>query len=291
MTQPTSATPANRAGLAAFGVPAPDFPAPAIERNRLARTLAALKAKGRRALIPYVMAGDPDPDATEQLVKILVDAGADAVELGVPFSDPIADGPVNQRAGLRALAHGIGLSRALDLVGRLRRTIAVPIAFMTYYNLLLRYGLGPFCADAVRSGLDGVIIADLPPDEGGELIPAARAAGLATVFLLAPTSTEARIRAVAAVSTGFIYCVSRTGVTGVRDELPAGLTELVARIKVQTDTPVCVGFGISRPSQAREVARIADGVIIGSALVSMIEEKPADFDRIGAFVRDLRAVV
>ncbi len=291
MTQPTSATPANRAGLPAVGVPAPDLPAPAIEHNRLARTLAALKAKGRRALIPYVMAGDPDPAATEQLVRILVDAGADAVELGVPFSDPIADGPVNQRAGLRALAHGIGLRLALDLVGRLRRTIEVPIAFMTYYNLLLRYGLGPFCADAVQSGLDGVIIADLPPDEGGELIPVARAAGLATVFLLAPTSTEARIRAIAAVSTGFIYCVSRTGVTGVHDELPAGLTELVTRIKVQTDTPVCVGFGISRPSQAREVARIADGVIIGSALVSMIEEKPADFDRIGAFVRDLRAAV
>ncbi len=285
MTQP------NRAGLPSAGAPAPDLPAPTIAHNRLARTLAALKAKGRRALIPYVMAGDPDPAATEQLVKILVDAGADAVELGVPFSDPIADGPVNQRAGLRALAHGIGLRRALDLVGRLRRTIAVPIAFMTYYNLLFRYGLGAFCADAVQSGLDGVIIADLPPDEGGELIPVAQASGLATVFLLAPTSTEARIRAVAAVSTGFIYCVSRTGVTGVRDELPAGLTELVARIKIQTDTPVCVGFGISRPSQAREVTRIADGVIIGSALVSMIEENPADLDRIGAFVRDVRAAV
>ncbi len=265
-------------------------PAPVAE-NRLTRTLAALGARGRRALIPYIMAGDPDPGATERLVKILVDAGADAVELGVPFSDPIADGPVNQRAGLRALAHGMGLRPALDLVSRLRKTTQAPLAFMTYYNLLLRYGVSAFCRDAVGAGLDGIIIADLPPEEGAELTTSARAAGLATIFLLAPTSTEERIRAVAAASTGFIYCVSRTGVTGVRDALPEGLAELVARIKAQTATPVCVGFGISRPSQAREVAKVADGVIVGSALVQMLEEQPEDLERIGAFVRDLRAAV
>ncbi len=265
-------------------------PAPVAE-NRLTRTVAALGARGRRALIPYIMAGDPDPGATERLVKILVDAGADAVELGVPFSDPIADGPVNQRAGLRALAHGMGLRPALDLVSRLRKTTQAPLAFMTYYNLLLRYGVSAFCRDAVGAGLDGIIIADLPPEEGAELTTSARAAGLATIFLLAPTSTEERIRAVAAASTGFIYCVSRTGVTGVRDALPEGLAELVARIKAQTATPVCVGFGISRPSQAREVAKVADGVIVGSALVQMLEEQPEDLERIGAFVRDLRAAV
>jgi len=263
----------------------------AAEHNRLAQRLAALKARGRRALIPYVMAGDPDPGATERLVKILVDAGADAVELGVPFSDPIADGPVNQRAGLRALAHGMGVRPALDLVARLRKTLQVPLLFMTYYNLILQHGVGAFCRDAVGAGLDGLIAADLPPEEAGDLIGEARRVDLATVFLLAPTSTEERIRAVAAASTGFMYCVSRTGVTGIRDELPEDLADLVARIKAQSDTPVCVGFGISRPSQAREVAKIADGVIVGSALVSMIEEQPGDLKRIGAFVRDLRAAV
>ena len=259
--------------------------------NRLEDALETLRALGRRALIAYVMAGDPDPDSTERLVKILVAAGADAVELGVPFSDPIADGPVNQRAGLRALAHGMGLTPALGLVRRLRRQTTVPLLFMTYYNLILRHGVSEFCAQASEAGLDGLIIADLPPEEGTELIAAARQVGLATVFMLAPTSTDERIRAVAAASTGFIYCVSRTGVTGIRDELPEGLSDLVRRIKSQTATPVCVGFGMSRPDQVRQVAKIADGVIVGSALVKMIEDAPQTLEDVGAFVRDLKAAV
>jgi len=259
--------------------------------NRLVRTLAELRRRDRRALIPYVMAGDPDPTATQRLVEILTEAGADAVELGVPFSDPIADGPVNQRAGLRALAHGMSLRRALDLVGRLRERTGVPLAIMTYYNLVLRYGLGAFCRDAVGAGLDGLIVADLPPEEGTDLVAAAQQADLATVFLLAPTSTEGRIRAVAAASTGFVYCVSRTGVTGVRDELPAGLRDLILRIREQTQTPICVGFGLSRPEQVREVAAVADGVIVGSALVQMIEEAPDALDRVGTFVRGLRSAI
>jgi tryptophan synthase alpha chain len=262
-------------------------PADAIADNRLTRTLAALRAQGRKALIPYVMAGDPDPGATERLVEILGAAGAAAIELGVPFSDPIADGPVNQRAGLRALAHGMGLRPALRLVSRLRERTEIPIAFMTYYNLILQHGVGAFCREATESGLDGIIVADLPPEEGRELASEARAAGLATIFLLAPTSTEDRIRAVAAASTGFIYCVSLTGVTGVREQIPEGLPALVRRIKAQSETPVCVGFGISRPDQVRDMARIADGVIVGSVLVRMIEEAPTDLERIGAFVRDL----
>ncbi|HEX4836366.1 MAG TPA: tryptophan synthase subunit alpha [bacterium] len=259
--------------------------------NRLAQAFAALRARGRRALIPYIMAGDPDPRASERLAEILVAAGADAIELGVPFSDPIADGPVNQRAGQRALVHGMGVRPALLTVSRLRATTAVPLLFMTYYNLILQHGLAAFCRDAVDAGLDGLITADLPPEEGEELIAEARRVGLATVFLLAPTSTDARIRAVAAASTGFIYCVSRTGVTGVQDEVPEGVAALVARIKAQSDTPVCVGFGISRPAQVREVARRADGVIVGSALVQMIEDDPGDLERVGAFVRDLKAAV
>ncbi len=259
--------------------------------NRLTRSLADLRARRRRALIPYIMAGDPTPQATERLVEILVAAGADIVELGVPFSDPIADGPVNQRAGLRAMAHGMGLRLALDLVARVRERCAVPLVFMTYYNLVLRYGLERFCGDASGAGLDGLIIADLPPEEGGELIAASRGVGLATIFLLAPTSTEERIRAVAAASTGFVYCVSRTGVTGIHDELPEGVRELVLRIREQTSTPICVGFGISRPEQVREVAAFADGVIVGSALVKMIEDAPCGLDRVGAFVRDLKSAI
>ena len=259
--------------------------------NRLVRAFAALRAERRCTLIPYIMAGDPDVAATERLVQALVDAGAGAVELGVPFSDPIADGPINQRAGLRAMAQGMGIRPALDLVARLRTRTQVPLLIMTYYNLILRYGPGKLARDAASAGLDGLIAADLPPDTAGDLTGEARRSGLATVFMAAPTSTPERIRAVAASSTGFVYCVSRTGVTGVRDALPEGLPELVRRIRAETQTPICVGFGISRPAQAREVAKVADGVIVGSALVQMIEETPRDVARIGAFVRDLAAAI
>jgi tryptophan synthase alpha chain len=266
-------------------------PAGPLAANRLVRGLAALRAARRRALIPYIMAGDPDVPATERFVETLVEAGASAVELGVPFSDPIADGPVNQRAGLRAMAQGMGIGPALDLIARLRARTQVPLLIMTYYNLILRYGPAKFARDAASAGLDGLIAADLPPDAAGELTGEARRAGLATVFMAAPTSTPERLRAVAAASTGFVYCVSRTGVTGVRDALPEGLPELVGRIRAETSTPVCVGFGISRPAQAREVARVADGVIVGSALVQMIEDAPRDAARVGAFVRDLAAAI
>jgi len=286
-----SATPVG--GGTARGESTADLTAPAgpLAANRLVRALAGLRGARRCALIPYVMAGDPDVPATERLVEGLVDAGAGAIELGVPFSDPIADGPVNQRAGLRAMAQGMAIRPALDLVARLRARTQIPLLIMTYYNLILRYGPGRFAEDAVSAGLDGLIAADLPPDAAGALIGEARRTGLATVFMAAPTSTPERIRAVAAASTGFVYCVSRTGVTGVRDALPEGLAELVGRIRSETETPICVGFGISRPAQAREVARVADGVIVGSALVQMIEDAPRDLARVGAFVRDLAAAV
>jgi tryptophan synthase alpha chain len=262
-----------------------------LRANRLVGAFAALRAERRCALIPYIMAGDPDVPATERLVEIFVAAGAAAVELGVPFSDPIADGPVNQRAGLRAMAQGMAIHPALDLVARMRTRTQVPLLIMTYYNLVLRYGPGRFARDAVSAGLDGLIAADLPPDAAADLTGEARRAGLATVFMAAPTSTPERIRTVAAASTGFVYCVSRTGVTGVRDALPEGLPELVRRIRAETSSPVCVGFGISRPAQAREVARVADGVIVGSALVKMIEEEPRDIGRVRAFVGDLAEAI
>jgi tryptophan synthase alpha chain len=269
----------------------PGAAAEPLASNRLVRVFAAHRAERRCALIPYIMAGDPDVPATERLVDALVAGGASAVELGVPFSDPIADGPVNQRAGLRAMAQGIAIRPALDLVARLRTRTQVPLLIMTYYNLVLRYGPGRFARDAASAGLDGLIAADLPPDAAEEFRVEARRTGLATVFMAAPTSTPERIRAVAAASTGFVYCVSRTGVTGVRDALPEGLPDLVRRIRAETSTPVCVGFGISRPAQAREVARVADGVIVGSALVQMIEQAPRDIARVGAFVRDLAAAI
>ena len=211
------------------------------------------------------------------------------IEVGIPFSDPVMDGPTIQQASQRALAAGATPEGIIASLGRL--DAGVPVAVMTYYNLILRYGLGAFCRDAVGAGLDGLIVADLPPEEGTDLVAAAQTADLATVFLLAPTSTEGRIRAVAAASTGFVYCVSRTGVTGVRDELPAGLRDLILRIREQTQTPICVGFGLSRPEQVREVAAVADGVIVGSALVQMIEEAPDALDRVGTFVRGLRSAI
>lgn len=272
-------------------VAAQDAGADPLRANRLVRVFAALRAEGRCALIPYIMAGDPDVPATERLVEAFVAAGASAVELGVPFSDPIADGPVNQRAGLRAMAQGMAIRPALDLVARVRTRTQVPLLIMTYYNIVLRYGLGRFAHEAVSAGVDGLIAADLPPDAAVDFAGEARRTGLATVFMAAPTSTPERIRAVAAASTGFVYCVSRTGVTGVRDAMPEGLPELVRRIRAETSSPVCVGFGISRPAQAREVARVADGVIVGSALVKMIEEQPRDIGRVGAFVGDLAEAI
>lgn len=287
----TAARGESAAGLTGGAVAPEQAATGPLAANRLVHTLAALRAEHRCALIPYIMAGDPDVPATERLVETLVEAGASAVELGVPFSDPIADGPVNQRAGVRAMAQGMGIRPALDLVARLRTRTQVPFLIMTYYNLILRYGPARFARDAVSAGLDGLIAADLPPEAAEELTGEARRAGLATVFMAAPTSTPERIRAVAAASTGFVYCVSRTGVTGVRDALPEGLPELVRRIRAETQTPICVGFGISRPAQAREVARVADGVIVGSALVQMIEEAPRDAARVGAFVHDLAAAI
>ncbi len=239
--------------------------------------------------MPFVVAGDPDPATTEAAVRALIQAGADLIELGVPFSDPVADGPINQRAYQRALAGGMALRDVLALVARTGSSI--PVVLLSYYNPLLQYGLRRFCAEAVRCGVDGVVIPDLPADEADDLIAASRPVGLDTIALLAPTSTDARIRLAAARSTGFLYCVSVTGVTGVRDRLADDVHELVGRIKRQSPLPVCVGFGVSTPDQARQVAEIADGVIVGSALVSLLEQPQQRMERLIRFVRELRTAV
>lgn len=254
--------------------------------SRLAQVFTRLRAAQKTALVAFVAAGDPDLATTAEEIGALIRGGADIVELGVPFSDPVADGPVNQRAYQRALARGVTLGDVLELAGRVRSV--VPLVLLSYYNPVLQYGVQRFCGESAHSGVDGLVVPDLPPDEADDLITSARPAGLDTIFLLAPTSTDVRIRLAAARSTGFIYCVSVTGVTGVRDRVPEELHGLVRRIKTQSQLPVCVGFGVSTPQQARQIAGVADGVIVGSALVSLAEEPQDRLPRIEQFVHDLR---
>lgn len=260
--------------------------------SRLAPTFAALRGSGRRALVPFLMAGDPTLDATARYLDCFAASGADLLEIGVPFSDPIADGPVNQRAAQRALEGGTTLSDVLDLVASVRSRLAQPIVLLSYFNPILRFGLEPFSRRAADVGVDGVVVPDLPPEEGDSLRAAAHQNGLDVIFLAAPTSTDERLARVAASSRGFIYCVSLTGVTGVRDDVGADAESLVARLRRYTDLPICVGFGVSTPHHARQVAAFADGVIVGSAIVSLIERGGTDVvATLAEFVQALRAGV
>lgn len=241
--------------------------------SRIATAFGRCRKEKRAAFIPYLTAGDPDPETSAELVRVLARAGADVIELGVPFSDPIADGPVNQKAAIRALAAGTTLSRVFSLVAGLRSEIDVPIVLFTYFNPLFARGLRDFAEQADASGVDGVLCVDLPPAEAREeYVPALRSRNLDTVFLLAPTSDRARVREVQAVSTGFIYYVSRTGVTGDRAELAPDLLREAKKLRRRVDLPLAVGFGISTADQARAVGKVADGVVVGSALVRMVEE-------------------
>ena len=239
--------------------------------SRVTRTFNRLKEKGQSALIPFIMAGDPDIKTTGALVSKMAEAGADIIELGVPFSDPIADGPTIQAASHRALQNGVDLKEVLQMAERLSG-IDTPLVLMTYFNPVLKYGLRNFAESCGRSGVDGVIIPDLPPEEAGQWLSAAREMSLDTIFLTAPTSPSDRIRLVSRYSQGFIYYVSVTGVTGARENLPEDLEPAVRRIKEQSKSPVAVGFGISTPEQAKRIGLFADGVIIGSVIVKMIEE-------------------
>lgn len=240
---------------------------------------ARCAAEGRAAFIPFLMAGDPDLETTALLLEALAGAGADLIELGVPFSDPIADGPVNQRAAARALAGGVKLSGILQLVARHRDRLGVPIVLFTYVNPLLARGVERFAEQAAASGVDGVLCVDLPPEEGErELIPALRAQGIDCIYLLSPTSTRERVQRVAEASTGFVYYVSRTGVTGERAELPEDLPREVKRLRRRLRLPVAVGFGVSTPGQVATVGEFADGVVVGSALVRLVEELGGDPD-------------
>ena len=233
--------------------------------------------EGRAAFIPFLMAGDPDLETTAALVEALAAGGADLIELGVPFSDPIADGPVNQRAANRALAAGTKLAGILQMIARLRDKTGVPIVLFTYFNPILARGVERFAEQAAASGVDGVLCVDLPPEEGMlELVPALRRHGVDSIFLLAPTSTRERVQRVAAASSGFVYYVSRTGVTGERAALPAELAKEVKRLRKKLGLPLAVGFGISSPAHVAAVGEVADGVVVGSALVRLMEEHGDD---------------
>jgi tryptophan synthase alpha chain len=257
--------------------------------SAISGAFARVRRERRAAFVPFLMAGDPDLATTERLVAALAEAGADVVELGVPFSDPIADGPVNQAAAGRALAAGATLERILESVARLRSETDVPIVLFSYFNPIHRYGVERFAEHAAGSGVDGVLIVDLPPEEAErEGLAALAAAGLDPIFLLAPTSTAERLRAVRKAGRGFVYFVSRLGVTGEREALPAELARQVGTVRKRLDLPVAVGFGISTPAQAAAVARLADGVVVGSALVRRVAEAGgAGADAAVAGVREL----
>lgn len=240
--------------------------------TRISDKFKKLKAQNEKALITYIMAGDPSIEDSEKLIYALEEGGADIIELGVPFSDPLADGPVIQRASERALASKTTLLKVFNLVNRVREHSSIPIVLMTYYNIIYNYDERSFVTDALRAGVDGVIIPDLPPEECKPLIKMTRQEGLDLIFLLAPTSNEKRISLITKKSRGFIYYVSLKGVTGTRETLSSSIKPMVDRIKNGTTKPVAVGFGISDAKQAAIAAAASDGVVIGSAIVKVIEE-------------------
>ncbi len=246
---------------------------------------------GHKALIAYLTVGYPSIEATLELVPALVESGCDMVELGIPFSDPLADGTTIQRASYHALQQGITPESCLEVAHQLRQRVGAPLIFMTYYNPVLRYGLSTFCRACADVGVDGLIIPDLTPEEGSELERLTRRHRLDLIYLVAPTTTEERLGFIAARSQGFIYLVSLRGVTGAREALPADLESLVARLRRETSKPICVGFGISTPEQARWVAKLADGVILGSRILEIVENSARPTQAAVSFIRQLRDAI
>jgi len=252
---------------------------------------AVFSRPGHKALIPYVTVGYPDIEATLKVVPLLAQSGADIVELGIPFSDPLADGVTIQKSSFHALQNGVTPRLCLELAKQLREKVDIPLVFMTYFNPVLGYGLEEFCAAGAESGISGLIIPDLPPEEGSELEAASRKQGLDLIYLLAPTSTEGRIKLAAKRSRGFIYLVSVTGVTGARERLPTDLEAFVSRVRKIAAQPLCVGFGISTPEQAGQIAHIADGVIVGSRIIQLMESGDDFTAPVGSFIKGLRAAL
>jgi tryptophan synthase alpha chain len=255
--------------------------------SRISQTFSHLKKTGRKAFIPYIMAGAPSLAATKKYILDLERAGADIIELGVPFTDPLADGPTIQRASEEALSRGVTLRKVLEFVQEIREHSKIPLVLMTYYNPVFKYGDEKFISDAVQAGVNGVIIPDLIPDEAGDFRTMAKTQGLDTIFLLAPTSTAERIKKVVQASSGFIYYVSITGTTGAQLTVDKAMQDTLSLIQSMTSKSVAVGFGISNPEEAAVVSKLADGVIVGSALVKLI----AQGKDISDFVRGLREAI
>jgi tryptophan synthase alpha chain len=248
--------------------------------SRLAQAFARAQKENRAAFVAYVCAGDPDFATSLEGCRALLANGVDILELGVPFSDPLADGLTNQLAAQRALEGGMTAARVFELVQRIREFSQAPIVFYTYYNLVFSNGVDAYVRAAKAAGVDAILTLDLPPEEAGEFTAACRTHGVETVFIIAPTTPEARIASIAAATTGFVYYVSREGVTGVRDQMAGNIPEAVARIRAKTKLPMVVGFGIGTRAQVAQVAAHADGVVVGSALVNCIKENLADRKKI-----------
>jgi tryptophan synthase alpha chain len=260
--------------------------------NRIKKTFINLNNQGKKALMPYLTVGFPQTDSALKLVPALIRAGADLIELGVPFSDPLADGATIQAASQCALENGITLNSCLAQVVQLRSLgIDIPFVLMGYYNPIYQFGIQRFAEEAARAGVDGVIVPDLPPEEAGPLLDVLRAKDLCLIFLLAPTSDTRRIRIVAELSEGFVYLVSLVGVTGARDVLSPDLTTFVERVRQVTDKPLAVGFGISTPQQAAQVSAVTDGVIVGSALIKAVASTDVPSDAAYAFIKSLREAI
>ncbi len=259
--------------------------------SRIANTFRRLRKANEAALIPYLTVGYPSVDATRQLVPVIARQGADLIELGVPFSDPMADGATVQRSSEGARRNGVTLATCLQVAADARRANDVPLLFMSYYNPIFTYGVERFARQCAAAGVDGLIVPDLPPEEAEELKVACTEEGVDLIFLVAPTSTDERLQRVAEMASGFIYCVSLTGVTGARAELSQGIEEMLARVRRYTDLPLVVGFGISTPEHVREISQMADGAVVASALINYIETLDDDDLVTGAsdFVRELKA--
>jgi len=260
--------------------------------SRISERFAALRAAGKTGLVTYITAGDPDLQRSAGIIRRLDTAGADVIELGVPFSDPLADGPVIQRATERALASGANLPGVLDMLASVRQDISAPVVIFSYANPILRMGLARFVEEARAAGVDGVLTLDMPPEEGDAFRAAFAGAGIDTIFLLSPTTTVDRIRRAAELGSGFLYGISRLGVTGVRDTVDDSARELAERVKAETAMPLALGFGLSRPEHVRAVGQWADAAVVGSALVKVIAEHgetPGLLDEVERYVRWLRS--
>ena len=258
--------------------------------NRLDTTFEALRKEGQKAFVAYVAGGDPNFERSLEILCELAEAGVNVIELGLPFSDPLADGIVNQMAAARALKAGTSVRRCLDLIREFRKTHETPLVLFTYLNPVFTYGYEDFHRDAAEAGADGILLLDLPPDEAAHNKDLAEGNGLHHIQLIAPTTPEERVELLAKRSEGFIYALSRTGVTGAHGAPSEGIGEVVSRIKAHTETPVCVGFGINTPEQAAMVASVSDGIVVGSAIVKIVEnnaDDPKVAQKVGSFVKSL----